>query len=123
MLEFWYSARCTRQIRLSICIAVCAVIYYCSSIQQLPALFAGLSLALGAAVHLLRQAHLKIADENSYKQAMRAVFAILPIAGLLGLILYVPPGHKAALSIQCIGFSAVGLFLVSLHERRAKRCA
>lgn len=123
MLEFWYSARCTREIRLIICIAVCAAIYYCAGIQQLPALFAGLSLALGAAAHLLRGAHLKIADENSYKQAVQAVFAILPIAGLLGLILYLPQGHKAALSIQCIGFSAIGLFLVSLHERRAKRCA
>lgn len=123
MLEFWHSARCTRQIRLSVCIAVCAVIYYCSSIQQLPALFAGQSLAIGMALHLLRGAHLKIADENSYRSAVQAVFAILPIAGLLGLILYLPQGHQALLGIQCIGFSAIGLFLASLYERRAKRLA
>lgn len=123
MLEFWYSARCTRQIRLSICIAVCAVIYYCSSLQQLPALFAGLSLAIGMILHLLRRVDLKLADEISYRRAVQAVFSILPIAALLGLILYLPPGHKAILSIQCIGFSAIGLFLVSLYERRAKRLA
>ncbi|MEG2357802.1 hypothetical protein [Acinetobacter sp.] len=123
MLTFWYSARCTREIRLIICIAVCAVIYYCAGIQQLPALFAGLSLALGAAVHLLRHVDLKLADENSYRRTVQAVFSILPIAALLGLILYLPQGHKAVLSTQCIGFSAIGLFLVSLYECHAKRLA
>ena len=78
MLEFWHSARCTRQIRLSVCIAVCAVIYYCSSIQQLPALFAGLSLAIGMALHLLRRVDLKLGMKILIDAPFRLFFLFFP---------------------------------------------
>ena len=34
---------------------------------------------------------------------------------------YLPEQHKIALGIQCIGFSAVGLFILSIYGNRAKR--
>lgn len=121
MLRFWYSAHCTREIKLIICIAVCAVIYYCTNIQQLTPLFAGLSLAIGAATHLLRHTHLKIAQEHPYKRSLQTISTLLPMAALTGLVLYLPKAHQAVLGMQCIGFSAIGLFLISIYENRAKR--
>lgn len=121
MLDFWYSKRCTRQIKLIICIAVCAIIYYCSNIQQLSPLFAGLSLAVGLALHFLRIAHLNIANTNHYKSVLNIIFSIFPIIALIALIIFLPQTHQAILALQCICFSAIGLFLVSIYENRAKR--
>ena len=121
MLDFWYSERCTRQIKLIICIAVCAIIYYCSNIQQLSPLFAGLSLAVGLALHFLRIAHLNIVNTNRYKPVFQIIFSIFPIIALIALIIFLPQTHKAILVLQCICFSAIGLFLVSIYENRAKR--
>lgn len=121
MLDFWYSERCTRQIKLIICIAVCAVIYYCSNIQQLSPLFTGLSLAVGLALHFLRIVHLNIANTNRYKAIFQIIFSMLPIIALIALIIFLPQTHKAILALQCICFSAIGLFLVSIYENRAKR--
>ena len=121
MLDFWYSERCTRQIKLIICIAVCAVIYYCSNIQQLSPLFTGLSLAVGLALHFLRIAHLNIANTNHYKSVLNIIFSIFPIIALIALIIFLPQTHQAILALQCICFSAIGLFLVSIYENRAKR--
>lgn len=121
MLDFWYSERCTRQIKLIICIAVCAIIYYCSNIQQLSPLFTGLSLAVGLALHFLRIVHLNIANTNRYKAIFQIIFSMLPIIALIALIIFLPQTHKAILAIQCICFSAIGLFLVSIYENRAKR--
>ena len=33
MLDFWYSARCTREIKWGVCIVVCLCIYLASNIQ------------------------------------------------------------------------------------------
>lgn len=121
MLDFWYSERCTRQIKLIICIAVCAVIYYCSNIQQLSPLFTGLSLAVGLALHFLRIVHLNIANTNRYKAIFQIIFSMLPIIALIALIISLPQTHQAILALQCICFSAIGLFLVSIYENRAKR--
>ncbi len=121
MLDFWYSERCTRQIKLIICIAVCAIIYYCSNIQQLSPLFEGLSLAVGLALHFLRIVHLNIANTNRYKPVFQIIFSMLPIIALIALIISLPQTHQAILALQCICFSAIGLFLVSIYENRAKR--
>ena len=37
------------------------------------------------------------------------------------LILYLPAQDKIYLAIQCIAFSALGLFIVSIFAHRAKR--
>lgn len=39
MLEFWYSDKCTHQIKLMVCIATCVMIYLCSTVQQLSLMF------------------------------------------------------------------------------------
>lgn len=46
MLDFWYSARCTRQVKLIVCIMTCAMIYLCSTVQALSAVLTGFSLGL-----------------------------------------------------------------------------
>ena len=69
MLDFWYSARCTRQVKLIVCIMTCAMIYLCSTVQALSAVLTGFSLGLGISIHLLRQLNLKIRQDNIYKMA------------------------------------------------------
>ena len=61
MLNFWYSERCSRQIKLIVCIATCVMIVIAAQVQQLGAIFIGLSLMIGIATHLLRGVQLKIA--------------------------------------------------------------
>ena len=51
MLDFWYSARCTRQVKLIVCIMTCAMIYLCSTVQALSAVLTGFSLGLGISIH------------------------------------------------------------------------
>ena len=58
MLSFWYSERCSREIKLIICIATCVMIVIAAQVQQLGAIFIGLSLGIGITTHLLRSAHL-----------------------------------------------------------------
>lgn len=119
MLEFWYSKRCTREIKLVLCIAVCAVVYWASQIQQLTPLFAGLSLAIGIAIHLMRSyAQQQVKAPN---QAFHYFRMIAPVIALLILISQLPTAHRAILALQCICFSALALFLMSIYENRAKR--
>ena len=51
MLEFWYSERCHRQIKLVVIIATCIVIYAASTVAQLDPVLVGLSLGIGIVVH------------------------------------------------------------------------
>ena len=111
MLDFWYSERCTRQIKLIICIAVCAVIYYCSNIQQLSPLFTGLSLAVGLALHFLRIAHLNIVNTNSYKPIFQIIFSMLPIIALI--FMHMKEGEILIPGAQGIGFMALAICLFS----------
>jgi len=68
MLNFWYSERCSRQIKLIVCIATCVMIFMAAQVQQLGAIFIGLSLVIGIATHLLRGVQLKIAQDNPYRR-------------------------------------------------------
>ena len=45
----------------------------------------------------------------------------LPLIALICLLGYLPAQDKIALALQCIGFSGIGLFLVSIHAQREKR--
>ena len=60
MLEFWYSDQCSRQIKLMVCIATCVMIYLCSTVQQLSAMFTGMSITIGMGIHGLRALSLKL---------------------------------------------------------------
>lgn len=121
MLDFWYSEKCTREIKLMACIITCAIIYFCSSIQQLSPLFTGLSLAIGICIHSLRNISFKISADSPYAQGFKILFAILPMSTLIFLMTLLPTEHKLYLAIQCVGFTAIGLFMLSIYENRAKR--
>lgn len=123
ILDFWYSERCTRQIKLLICIIVCIAIYFSSLMQQLSPLFAGLSLAVGILIHLFRKWRLKIRKNNPYHQGFNILFTVIPITLFIALLNTLPSHQKTYLVIQCIGFICLGLFIVSLYENRSKRDA
>ena len=118
MLGFWYSDKCTRQIKLIICIATCVVIYLCSTVQQLSLLLTGISLAMGMGIHGLRTLSLKIAADNPYKEGFAILFFVMPIIAFITLISALPAQHKLMLAIQAIGFVAIGLFILSTFPKR-----
>ena len=121
LLNLWYSDRCTRQIKLMVCIATCAVIFYCTEIQKLETVFAVISLALGIATHLLYQYTQKLGKDHTYVQALQWLTSIVPIAVLAIIIFMLPAINQLYTALQCIGFCALGLFLVSLYENRSPR--
>ena len=121
LLNFWYSDRCTRQIKLMVCIATCAVIFYCTEIQKLPTVFAIISLALGIATHALYQYAHRLKQEQPYYQILRRLTSIVPLTILAVMIFMLPTINQLYTALQCIGFSALGLFLVSIYENRSPR--
>ena len=121
LLSLWYSDRCTRQIKLMVCIATCAVIFYCTEIQKLPTIFAILSLALGIATHALYQYTHRLKQEHPYAQTLRRLTSIVPLTVLVIMIFMLPAINQLYTALQCIGFSALGLFLVSIYENRSPR--
>lgn len=118
MLQFWYSDRCTRQIKLLVCIATCVMIYLCSTMQQLSAMFTAISLMIGMGIHLLRALSLKIAADNPYKNGFTLLFRLMPFTALMTLIAALPTEHKIMLTLQSIGFTAIGLFILSTFPNR-----
>ena len=118
MLQFWYSDRCTRQIKLLVCIATCVMIYLCSTVQQLSAMVTGISLMIGMGIHLLRALSLKIAADNPYKNGFTLLFRLMPFTALMTLIAALPTEHKVILILQSIGFTAIGLFILSTFPNR-----
>lgn len=114
MLDFWYSARCNRQVKLALCVAVCLMIYACAKVAEL-------SLGLGALVHVLRVIKLKLQSQQHYNSIFDVLFFLLPIIYWLGLMLLLPAQHVWALMLQAIGFSVLGLFIVSIYSNRAPR--
>ena len=47
MLDYLYSERCTREVKLIVSVVTCAVIYYCSNIEKLSTELTLLCLMLG----------------------------------------------------------------------------
>ncbi len=121
MLDFWYSERCTHGIKLGICIATCVIIYLSSTIEKLPALFVVMSLLLGMIHHFLQQKISRIQADNRYAEGFSIIGFVLPIIALITLIAFLPQSHQWILAIQVIGFSALGLFIVSIYQNRAPR--
>ncbi|UNW06648.1 MULTISPECIES: hypothetical protein [Acinetobacter] len=125
MLEFWYSERCNRQLKLIIIIAVCIVIYIASTVTKLGSIFVGISLAIGMLMHVLREFRLKLAPKNPYAEGFRALTTAIPIVVVISLIGYLPKTGEIwetiALGLQCLGFVAIGLFILSIYNKRAKR--
>ena len=78
ILDFWYSERCTRQIKLIICISTCVVIYLSAKPAELSIWFVGFALLIGISLHLTRECILKIKSQNSNVKAIQW-FIIVPI--------------------------------------------
>ncbi len=125
MLDFWYSERCNRQIKLIVIIATCILIYAASTAAQISPVFVGVSLGIGIVVHVLHHFRSKISKANPYAHGFGALSRVIPIIALITLFGYLPEQHqqwaKFALGLQCLGFAAIGLFIVSVYENRAKR--
>lgn len=121
LLDFWYSERCTRQIKLMVCIVTCAIVYYCAEIQKLSTLFAVLCLALGLVTHVLYQHTHRLGKDHPYAQGFKLLSSMMPVCLLVVIILMLPTEQLLYTALQCIGFTAIGLFLVSIYESRSRR--
>ena len=121
MLDFWYSERCTRQIKLIVSIITCAIIYYCSSFEKLSPIFTLLSLAIGISIHVLRKISMKLAATSYSFSRFKLLFFVFPIFAFFCLVFFLPDANKLFTAIQALGFVALGLFVVSIYESRQKR--
>lgn len=123
MLEFWYSQRCTRQMKLFAAIAACLIITFSSQIFKLSPAFIGISLGIGLLMHVLYSA--MPAQAGTGLQKWRHFAQKIPYLLLIILFSCLPrTGSWTEMLmqiLQCIGFCAIGLFLVSIYENRAKR--
>lgn len=118
MLDFWYSARCTREIKWGICIVVALCIYLASNIQALTTLYSIVAIVFGLAIHVVRQQLLPYFQSKPY---MKFGFHFSILIALMVMLSTLPQPHRLILSIQVIGFVALGLFLISNHVQRAPR--
>ena len=120
ILDFWYSARCTRQIKLITCISTCVMIYLSAKPAELSIGFVGFALLIGVGLHSTRECILKFKSQNPHKKAIQWLI-VVPIIALLLLICSLPKAHQFYLAVQSIGFFALGFFIVTLYENRAPR--
>lgn len=121
MLDFWYSERCTRQVKLMVSIVLCIAIYYCSSIAKLSPLFVGISLAIGIILHVLKQLSLRIATQTVQFKLLKVLIILLPVLALAIMAWSLPQQNMLYLILQCLGFIALGFILIANYENRAKR--
>ena len=120
ILDFWYSERCTRQIKLIICISTCVVIYLSAKPAELSIWFVGFALLIGISLHLTRECILKIKSQNPNMKASQWLI-IIPIIALIFLLFCLPKTNQFSLALQSIGFASLGFFIVTLYENRAPR--
>lgn len=104
--------------KLITCISTCIIIFLCSKQAELSTWFVGFALMLGLSIHLIYSLILKFQSQNP--KISRWLF-LLPFFVLIILIMSLPAQHQLMLSIQTIGFSALGFFIISLYENRAPR--
>ena len=120
MLDFWYSSRCTRQIKLALCVITFAVVYWSSNISKVTTSFACASLLLGLSLHGFYQLSLKTQwrDQRGLFNLMSSCIFLLIIAGLIYLL---PKHHQAIAALQIIGYSLLGFFSISIYSQRHRR--
>lgn len=120
MLNFWYSERCTRPIKLAVCIVLCSIIYIASQFEKLDSTFTLICLAIGVLTHFLYQFLIK-AQQKHFKKSARLIILLLPITTFFIMVYLLPALHLWALALQALGFSVLGLCLVSIYQNRAPR--
>lgn len=119
MLQFWYSERCTREIKLVISISVCVLVFLCAEQKQLDPIFIGLSIAIGVLTHVLYE--WKSKTTLALNPILRGILDFLPFICLIVLMYFLPDQQRLFLALQCVGFAALGLFIVSIYSQRSKR--
>ena len=120
MLEFWYSQRCTRQIKLFLCVVSFVLVYWSSSITKITTGFACASLLLGLSLHIAYQLGRKtimLEQRNLFGLFCSSIFVFI----LAGLIWMLPENNKAITSLQVIGYSMLGFFVISIYALRSRR--
>lgn len=121
MLDFWYSARCPRQLKLVICVLTFALLYYCSTLNKLEAHFSIIALLIGMLTHVLYQLRSGQQAQHAAPQVLWIVLRFLPLLALVLFIALIPRLQQPILIIQVFGFAAFGLFLMSIFSQRARR--
>ena len=121
MLNFWYSERCTREIKLVTAISVCAIIYYCSGLAKLSVTWTLISLAIGVVTHLLQLLGAKFAQSRPDAQRLNLLLTAVPVFAVIVLIYFLPSQAKIWLAIQAVGFWILGFIILSIQHNRAKR--
>lgn len=120
MLKFWYSEHCTRPIKLLCCICSCLVIYFSASVAKLATLDTLYALAIGVSIHLIYLLLQWIPAVNNQRLNKWLLFS-MPVLLLGYMISHFASIHRLVLSIQALGFVALGFFMVSIYSARAKR--
>lgn len=124
MLNFWYSERCTRTIKLIICISTCVVILLTAEIKKLDFLSTLMSLCLGLSLHII---HHVLIQSKRLKHQLKAYYAFSPFIlivffiFMLSALNFQNSREFFALFVQLMDYSAVGLFVVSLYASRTPR--
>jgi hypothetical protein len=81
-------------------------------------MFTGISIAIGMSLHGLRILSLKISADNPYKKGFSILIWVMPLMAFITLISALPTEHKIILAMQAIGFSGIGLFVLSTFPNR-----
>lgn len=121
LFDFWYSERCTRQFKLISCMSTCCIIFFSSKSVSLSTSRIIMAILTGLLIHAIYHAQKKLKPNYLYKTGFDVLFFIVPILIIIGFITTLPKVGQLLLSIQNIGFVAIGFFLVSIYSQRAKR--
>lgn len=113
MLQFWYSERCNRHVKLVVTIAICVMTTLLSKVSALPSFWVGICVAVGVFMHLIYQFGARF-------PYTKVLVWILPVGCLVALGLQ-PSNALWAWIGQGLGFIILGLFIMSIYQNRAKR--
>ncbi|WOE30529.1 MULTISPECIES: hypothetical protein [unclassified Acinetobacter] len=120
MLNFWYSTRCTRPIKLMFCLGTCLIILLSADPIKLSLQHSIWALSLGALLHVLYILH------QQFKQPYIERHVNLILIVLISLILLLvsssfPSVQRTILTIQYFAFMLLGFFILSIYSNRSKR--
>lgn len=125
MLKFSNTDRQQRQIKLVVIILICIAIYVSSLSMQLSQILILVSLALGILIYGMHHFRRKLKADHPYANGFQSLSNVIPIVIFITMMGYFPQQKSIletiALSIQVLGFMAVGIFLVSTVSNRSKR--
>lgn len=119
MLDVWYSEKCTRTVKLIVCLASCFIILICSEKIALPRLYIVLSLLLGMFIHGIRL----LLQKFRHNRMTRFGITFLALVYFILLLLLVKSSSSIEWllqSVQVMGFSIIGFMLLLITMNREK---